>query len=344
VTIDACVHPLCAHKDDLRRYMREPWRSRSFPGPERYFYPAPNGEYVGGEGEAAGNAVAADPAKLSREIFGQGCVDKAILVPLTRGMLPDLDQSMAICRATNDWLADQWLGRGEGGKFVGTIRVDPREPEQAVAEIKRWASHPDMVQIAVPLQAQRPYGNRDYLPVWQAAAEHGLPVLIQSDGGSSIDYWPSPVGYYKLFLEYATLYPINFSYHLVSLIAEGVFDRLQNFKVIFGDGGADLLAPLIWRVDKDWRPTRSETPWNSQMPSHYVRKHVRFLSSRFEGPQEDSDWNTWLAVSEMSNLTLFASKFPMWQYDAPSSAFKSLGDKERRAILETNTSEFYGLA
>ena len=127
---------------------------------------------------------------------------------------------MAICRATNDWLADQWLGHEEGGEFVGTIRIDPREPEQAVAEIKRWASHPKMVQVAVPLQAQRPYGNRDYLPVWQAAAEHGMPVLIQADGGSSIDYWPSPVGYYKLFLEYATLYPVNFSYHLVSLIAE----------------------------------------------------------------------------------------------------------------------------
>jgi uncharacterized protein len=344
VIIDSCIHPLCADKDDLRRYMREPWKSRSFPGPERYFYPAPSGEYVAEVDGGTGESIATDPKKLSRTIFKKEGVAKAILVPLTRGLLPDLDQSMAICRATNDWLADQWLGQEEGGEFVGTIRIDPREPEQAVAEIKRWASHPKMVQVAVPLQAQRPYGNRDYLPVWQAAAEHGMPVLIQADGGSSIDYWPSPVGYYKLFLEYATLYPVNFSYHLVSLIAEGVFDRLKDFKIIFGDGGADLLAPLIWRMDKDWRPTRSETPWNSQMPSDYLRDHVRFLSNRFEGPVEQDDWKTWLSVSDMSDLTLFASKFPTWQYDPPSAAFQSLGNDTRRAILATNSQAFYGFA
>ena len=232
---------------------------------------------------------------------------------------------------------------GGGRKFVGTIRIDPREPEQAIAEIKRWASHPKMVQIAVPLQAQRPYGNRDYLPVWQAAAEHGLPVLIQSDGGSSIDYWPSPVGYYKLFLEYATLYPINFSYHLVSLIAEGVFDRLKDFKIIFGDGGADLLAPLIWRMDKDWRPTRSETPWNSQMPSDYLRSHVRFLSSRFEGPAARKRLEDLVAGQRMSDLTLFASKFPMWQYDPPSAAFQSLGTRSVAPFLPPTPTSFTAL-
>src|SRR6185312_631960 len=121
--------------------------------------------------------------------------------------------------------------------------------------------------------------------VRQAAAEHAPPALIQSDGGSSIDYWPSPVGYYKLFLEYATLYPINFSYHLASLIAEGVFDRFKNFKVIFGDGGHDQLAPIIWRLDKDWRPTRSQMPWNKHLPSEYLADHVRFISSGYDGPQ-----------------------------------------------------------
>jgi hypothetical protein len=46
----------------------------------------------------------------------------------------------------------------------------------------------------------------------------------------------------------------------------------------------------------------------------------------------------------MSDLTLFASKFPMWQYDPPSSAFQSLGNDTRRAVLATNSQAFYGFA
>lgn len=342
--IDSCVHPLCAHKDDLRQYMDEPWRSRSFPGPERYFYPVPDGEYLASFAGEKGEAIAADPSKLAAAVFAGGTVNKAVLVPFTRGMLPDLDHSMAICRATNNWLADRWLDTVEGNAFLGTIRVDPREPAQAVAEIERWAGHPKMVQIAVPLQAQRPYGSRDYLPVWKAAAAHGLPVLVQSDGGSSVDYWPSPVGYYKLFLEYAALYPINFSYHLVSLIAEGVFDRLPDFKVIFADGGGDLLAPLMWRIDKDWRPTHSETPWNTNLPSEYLGRHVRFLSSRFEGPGSREDWQRWAAITGVADFTLFASRFPLRQYEAPDQAFPVLDDVSRSAILQANAASFFALS
>ena len=201
-----------------------------------------------------------------------------------------------------------------------------------------------MLQIAIPLQAQRPYGSRDYFPVWEAAAKHRLPVLIHSDGGSSIDYWPSPVGYYRLFLEYAALYPVNFIYHLCSFIAEGVFDRLVDFKVIFGDGSADILPPLLWRADKDWRPTRSETPWNKQLPSGYLQKHVRFLSNRFEGPHDAVDWQDWLSLTGIADLTLFASRFPMWSYDPPSAAFQSLAEGQRKAIMLGNSQQFYGLA
>lgn len=342
MTIDACIHPLCAHKKELLDYISEPWRGRPLSEPSRYFYPAPGGEYRI-EGEEAAGSIASDPERLAERIFSQPGTKEAILVPLTRGLLPDLDHSMAVCRGANDWLADRWLtAKYQGKNFRGSIRIDPREPAQAIAEIERWANDKRMVQIAVPMQAGKPYGNRDYLPVWEAAAKHSLPVMIHADGGASIDFWPSPAGYYQLFMEYATLYPINFSYHLASLIAEGVFDRFKNFKVIFGDGGHDQLAPIIWRLDKDWRPTRSQMPWNEHLPSEYLADHVRFISSGYDGPQTSEDWQTWSKISHPDKTLLFGSRYPTWEYQGADKAFKSADENLRNILLHQNASEFYG--
>src|SRR6185312_2088638 len=152
MTIDACIHPLCAHKEELLDYISEPWRGRPLSEPSRYFYPAPGGEYRI-EGEEAAGSIASDPERLAERIFSQPGTKEAILVPLTRGLLPDLDHSMAVCRGANDWLADRWLtAKYQGKSFRGSIRIDPREPAQAIAEIERWANDKRMVQIAVPMQ------------------------------------------------------------------------------------------------------------------------------------------------------------------------------------------------
>lgn len=344
MTIDACIHPLFADKDEIRNYMPEPWKSRPLPPPLRYFYPAPKGEYIDDDGVPA-DSIASDPRKLAKRIFESDGIEQGILVPLTRGMLPDVDHAMAVCRATNDWLAEQWLDVDyKGRRFKGTIRIDPREPKQAVAEIERWAGDSRMVQIGIPMAAAKPYGNRDYLPVWEAVARHSLPVIIHADGGSSIDYWPSPAGYYQLFVEYATLYPVNFSYHLASLIAEGVFDRLENFKVIFGDGAHDLLAPIVWRLDKDWRPTRSQTPWNKHIPSQYLGNHVRFISSGLDGPLASQDWATWNEISETGKTLMFGSRYPTWEYQGAPKAFIEVAPELKQKLLHQNAAQFYRLS
>jgi predicted TIM-barrel fold metal-dependent hydrolase len=177
--VDCAVHPAPRHPDDLRRYMREPWRSRPFPGLQRYFFPAPNGDFD----PAAGPAPGSDPDLVRRHVLHDRGARAAILLPRTRGLLPDLDLAAAVCAATNDWLAAEWLERPG---FYGSIRVSPGDPAQAVAEIERWAGHPRMVQVAVPMQAHHPYGQRMYAPIWEAAARHGLPVAVLIDGGAGV--------------------------------------------------------------------------------------------------------------------------------------------------------------
>jgi predicted TIM-barrel fold metal-dependent hydrolase len=258
--------------------------------------------------------------------------------------MPELDFGSAICSATNRWLAETWLdAAGSKGRFLGSIRVNPEDPEGAIAEIERWVSNPRMVQVAVPLEAHKPYGGRQYFKVWETAARYGLPVAVHSDGGAGIDFFPTPNGYPRHFIEYNTMVSMNPFYHISSLIAEGVFERLPDLKFVFADGGHDMLIPLIWRMDQDWPVSGWQIPWVSKRPSHYLQAHVRFCTTRLEGPPlNEAIVGQWEATGQLGELLMFASNYPHWSTMSPSDLPVSLSEPVRRRILGQNAAEYYG--
>ncbi|MBI3967169.1 MAG: amidohydrolase family protein, partial [Chloroflexi bacterium] len=213
----------------------------------------------------------------------------------------------------------------------------------AVREIERWAGHPYFAQVAVPLQSLFPYGHRQFLSIWEAAARHDLPVAIHADGGASVDLPPTPAGFVTHFAEYSAYYRLNGFFHLVSLIAEGVFERFENLKFVFADGGFDSLAPLMWRMDKNWRPTRHETPWLRQLPSAYLRDHVRFCAHRLEGPRDPAQLAEWLEIGDGEHLLLFASNYPTWDSFEPAGALADIPEATRRRIMGENARALYRL-
>jgi uncharacterized protein len=348
--IDICVHPAMRRHDDLRGYMPEPWRSLPIPGSHRYYFPAPTGEPPYGEwlreARSDHGLPGSDPETLGRHLRAEGA-RAAILLPLTRGLLANVTLGSHVCAATNRWLAEEWLslqGTGEqdtGVELRGSIRVEPRDPEAAAAEIARWADHPRMVQVAVPLEAHSPYGQRQYFTIWKTAAEHGLPVAIHPDAGLGTDFFPTPNGYPRQFIEYSTLNPVNFIYHLTSLIAEGVFERLPDLRVVFGAGGQDVLMPLMWRMDMDWPISRIETPWLKRRPSDYLPGHVRFCTSMLEGPEAEELAGPWIGISGAADLLAFGSNYPHWSTMAPADVLPGAPEEVRQRILEGNATAFY---
>jgi len=341
--VDAVVHPAVRGTEQLREFQAEPWKSKAMPAAERYFYPNPIGEFAA-EAKQPEGPSGSDPDAVAGRLFGRDGCEQAILLPLTRGLMPDPEHGSSICAATNDWLAATWLGSSNAdGRFKGSIRVNPLDPAGAAKEVERWAGHPDMVQVALPLQAHHPYGQRLYLPLWETVAKHDLPVVIHADGGAGVEFWPTAVGYPRHFIEYAALNPLNGYFHLLSFICEGVFDRFENFRVLFADGGFDFLTPFIWRMDKGWLSLRSETPWVSKLPVRYLEDHVRFAYSRHEGPAQEAEFSRWLEMGG-DRLLLYASNYPYWDSTSPKEvAERFAGDESRRRVLGENAKDFYRL-
>lgn len=334
--VDAAAHPAPRNPEDIRAYMTAPLKNLRFPGLDGYFYPAPEAEFLPGTSDGYPGS---DPDMLRHTLIDTAGADAVVLLPLTRGLLPDLDMNSELCAATNRWLAEEWLSR-DSSHFYGSIRINPADPERAIAEIERWADHPQMVQVAVTLQAHHPYGQRMFRPVWECAAQHLLPVAVHADGLGGNEFWPTSVGYPLLYAEYAAQYPINYVVHLMSLIAEGVFEAIDDLVFVFADGGIDMLHPLLWRFDSDWRALRSVTPWVKRQPLEYLTRHVRFCSQSMEGPTDPALMAEWLTQIDAQQLLLYSSNFPSASYQ-PTDSFVDASPVLRDRIMGGNALDLY---
>lgn len=340
--IDAAVHPR-PDMGELKPYLPALWRDRRMPFGERYYYPNPVGDYLKDSFPERG-PPGSDPGLMSQHLFEDMGADTAILLPLTLGLLPDLDLRASICAATNQWLADKWLTEhNPHGRFKGSIRVSPADPATAVAEIEKWAGHPHFVQVAVPMQSNQLYGDRLFFPVWEAAAHHNLPVAFHTDAETGVEAAPAPGGFFRHFLAYSVYQPTTFFNHLINMMAAGVLDRLPGLKLVFADGGWDMCAPFMWRLDKDYRPMRGDMPWMKRLPSDYIADHVRFVAHSLEGPEDAGEMQEWLEISGASQTLMFGSNYPGWNLLHPNAAFAGVDAATRFRILSGTAADLYRL-
>jgi predicted TIM-barrel fold metal-dependent hydrolase len=212
----------------------------------------------------------------------------------------------------------------------------------AVAEIERWADHPGMVQVGVPLQSREPYGKPQFLPIWKAAAEHGLPVAVRVTGGAGLEFPPTPTGHARTYPHYVGMFPLNFFVHLSNLIIEGVFEKVPDLTFVFADGGSDVLTPLMWRLDTLWFALRAQTPWVTDYPSTYLKGHVRLCTRNIEGPTDEVA-SGWYAQDGKEDLVMYGSHYPFWYWAKPDEIPATLTADQREKLLYANADKLYRL-
>ena len=342
--IDASVHIYFQDAADLRGYLREPFKSRGIPDVEMDWYGAPGGEYAPGTRGKNGSYPGSDPEQVGRHLFEDQGVDVAVLHPMTRGNLPDRHLTSAVLAAHNEMMVERWLDSSRHhDRFRGTIRVNPEDVEGAVKEIERWAAHPRVVQVGVPLQSRELYGKPQFMPVWRAAAEAGLPVAVHIETGTGVDFAPTPSGHPRTYAQYVGFMAMNYVYHLMNMIAEGVFESLPDLKVVWADGGADMLTPFIWRMDTFGRPHLEQTPWAPEMPSDYLPDHVYFVQGSLDGPGDAAFASDWLAMTGKQDMVMYGSSYPNWQLGDAADLPAAWTEEQRAKVLWRNAAALYDI-
>ncbi|MCV7173383.1 amidohydrolase [Mycobacterium manitobense] len=342
--IDASVHIFCKSNKDLRQnFLREPFRSRGFPDYEMDWYGAPGGEYAKGTTGPDKQYPGSDPDVVARHLFDERGVDVAILHPMGRGIMPDRHLGSALAAGHNEMMVTRWLDdSAHGERFRGTIRVNPDDITGALREIAKYKDHPRVVQIGVPLQSRELYGKPQFWPLWEAAVDAGLPVAVHFEVGSGVMLPPTPNGITRTYEQFVGFTAMNFLYHLMNMIAEGVFERMPALKFVWADGAADMLTPFMWRMDCFGRPHLEQTPWAPRMPSDYLPGHTYFIQGALDGPGDVGFAGEWAGFTGKDDMVMYGSSYPHWQLNDLSVPC-SYSAEQRDKLCWRNAAELYGI-
>jgi predicted TIM-barrel fold metal-dependent hydrolase len=247
------------------------------------------------------------------------------------------DMAAAFCRATNDWVRDSWLGRDS--RLRASIVVPAHNTELAVAEIERRADDFRFVQVMLLVSGEATLGRRQLWPIYRLAERLGLPIGVHA--GSAYRSAPTPVGWPSYYVEDYVAQSAAFENQLLSMIAEGVFAKFPDLKVVATESGLTWLSGFIWRADKTWKGVRAEVPWLTRAPSEILRDHIRFTVQPIDAPDEAAALLRLIDHLKSDSLFLFSTDYPHWQFDGDTCLPSEIPDQLSRKIMSENALATY---
>lgn len=345
--IDCDLHNELPSLQTLYPYLADHWRDyceeSAFTGPDANDYP--KGAAITARPDsrpANGQPPGSDLDLLRAHVLDPWRVRTGILNCSYRVQgVHNPDLAAALATAINQWQIDAWLDREP--RLRAGIVVPSQIPTLAAAEIERFGAHPGFVQVVLPVRSLMPYGNRNYDPIFAAAVKYDLAVAIQYGGAPGLP--STPVGWPSTYIEeYAGMAQV-FQSQVISLVIEGVFDRFPTLRVVLIEGGFTWMPSLMWRLDKEWKGLRHNTPWVKRLPSDYMREHIRLTVQPVDAPLQDAETALGEIVAQMESdeMLLFATDYPHAQFDQAADAWPLRDLTLARKVFHDNAAAFYRL-
>jgi len=276
---------------------------------------------------------------IRRQVLDPFGIRYAICNPLHGAVaLFNDDMAAALCAAVNDWMARELLDREP--RLRASILVPAQSPELAAREIERVAPDRRFVQVLLLAMGETPLGRRIHWPIYAAAEKHELAIGVHA--GSTYRVAPTYSGWTSYRVEDYVAQSAAFETQLLSLVAEGVFQKFPKLKVVMIESGFTWLPTWLWRTAKTWRGVRAEVPWIDRSPAEIVREHVRFTLQPIDAPPAEPDMLLrTLDHLGSDRLLLFSTDYPHWQFDGAEALPEGLSGDTMQKLLVDNPLETY---
>jgi len=343
--IDCDIHNEVPSLKTLSPYLPDHWQAyineSAFVGPDANDYPKNAPTTARPDSVPAQGPAGSDLSLMRQQALDVWNVEYAILANtywVQSIHLEDLAADMAT--AVNRWQIDSWLS--QEARLRASIVVPSQNPLLAAREIERFADHPGFVQVIMPVRSLMPYGKRYYDPIYEAAVKHGLVIGIHYGGAPG--HSPTPTGWPSTYIEeYAGMAQV-FQSQIMSLIFEGVFDRFPDLRVALIEGGFTWMPSLTWRMDKEWKGLRHNTPWVKRAPSAYIREHIRMTIQPVNAPPQPEYLLHILEQLESDDMLMFSTDYPHWHFDSDDEAWPvTLPEESMTKLMAGNARAFYRL-
>ena len=255
---------------------------------------------------------------------------------------PNYFVARAIAEAANRWTEEEWLTRDE--RLFGLIAAVCASPEEAAAEVRRSGANPRMVGVLLGAAALgSPLGHEVYHPIFEAAAEMDLPLVLQAGVDATEHAVPSPIGggLPATSGEYRAMAWHTQMAHVTSLIMLGTLDKFPNLRVLLLGAGALWLPGHFWRLDHRFSVTRGDGRWLARRPIEY---YDRFFVSTYRldrPPQTERLAKVLSAIPDIQHRLLYASGLPDDDAQDVAAALEGIPPEWRDGVLSESALRFF---
>ncbi len=355
--IDGFVHHRWLNETELLGYMSRGWAEylgrplKGVVGKVLPYVPARRYMHPFGDEELAlsqPNGGADSYEVLRRHLLDSENIERVVLGhdgALRLPVLPNHYLAREVIRAVNDWTLDRWLSSSGNERIYALILVPNQLPDAAVAEIRRVGKNARMVGIVMAATGlSKPFGHPVYHPIYKAASDLGLPVVIRSGGDATPDSLVEATagGRPLTYAESRILEAHPLMTHVVSLIGQGVFEKYPDLRVLVVGAGVAWLPALMWKFDTNFLALRSEAPWMRQSPTKYLREHIRISTFPLDRPHEPERLVRLLeAYGEPQRILCFASGYPSRHADDVADIAARLPDQWLPQVMRENAMELF---
>lgn len=275
-------------------------------------------------------------------------VTAGVLFP-TIGILPmpseDQDLLSAYARAYNTWQAE--FSSEIPGRTIPIAALNLADVDTACRELDRCLDL-GFRGVFVPPEAIGGHrlGEAHFDPVWRRCVEAGIPLclhVVVRFGGPAVPFaqWHA-VGVDSLFT-FSLGAPGQLMPAVVSMVTDGLFDRLPDLKLVCVEAGCGWAPFLMDRMDEKFEFFGDTMPVTLELrPSEYLRRNVWFVAE----PDERTIDVTLDLVGE--DRVMWGSDFPHIDssLQAPARIRRSLADLSpgrRAAVLGGNAAAVFGI-
>jgi hypothetical protein len=336
--IDCDVHCAPASIQALVPYMDDYWRDY-VENAGMYLSPTLAGTYP----EAVSPAPPADVDTLRTEVLDPWGLRAAVLTCVSGfDVSRNVYFEAALCKAINDWLRAEWLERDE--RLRASMAIPTLDPEAAIAEVERVGAEPGFVAAFVSVRVDSRWGGKRFHELHEAIARHDLALALHAWG--RIATAPTASGStHTYFEDYLANSQSVAQAQVMSLVSEGVFERVPDLRVVLVECGFSWVPPMLWRFDKDWKAVWREVPWLKAKPSEYVQRHFRATTAPAQMPADRDQAAKLAEMLHADEFLVFASDYPHSHGEGHlDTLLDVLGEDGRAAVMHGNAEKLYGLA
>jgi predicted TIM-barrel fold metal-dependent hydrolase len=277
-------------------------------------------------------------ARKEMEAIG---IDYQVVFPtalLALGMHPDPFIETQMAWAYSRWLTEEVLPHSPHVKTM--IYLPMNQPEACLKFVERFGEATGVVGFMVTSARYKPVHANEYMPVYRAIEERGLPLSFHA-------IYHQQERMFEGMNRFLSVHALGFIFynlvHMTNMVMNGIPERFPKLKMLWIESGLAWIPFLMQRLDNEYLMRSSEAPLLKRLPSEYMRE--MYYSTQ---PIENNDYEllemTLKKINAETQL-LFSSDYPHWDFNLPSTIWDLpfLSETAKRRILGRNAWDLFGL-